>query len=80
MASHEGIGYPFLRQPSARSPKLRAYESLFLLNEGIDHVTALLRDMEKLPFADKEFGRVRHHRDRRGSLRHERRFHRPPRG
>jgi hypothetical protein len=54
MASNEGIGSPFLKQPSARSPKLRIYESLFLLNEGMDHVITLLREMEKLPFADKE--------------------------
>jgi hypothetical protein len=54
MASNEGIGSPFFKQPSARSPKLRIYESLFLLNEGMDHLIALLREMEKLPFADKE--------------------------
>jgi len=54
MASNEGIGSPFLKQPSARSSKLRIYESLFLLNEGMDHLIALLREMEKLPFADKE--------------------------
>ena len=54
MASNEGIGSPFLKQPSARSPKLRIYESLFLLNEGLDHVIALLREMKKLPLADKE--------------------------
>jgi hypothetical protein len=54
MASNEGIGSPFLKQPSARSPKLRIYESLFLLNEGMEHVIALLREMGKLPFADKE--------------------------
>jgi len=54
MASNEGIGSPFLKQPSARSPKLRIYESLFLLNEGIDHVITLLREVEKLPLADKE--------------------------
>src|SRR6266851_9134295 len=54
MASNEGIGSPFLKQPSARSPKLGIYESLFLLNEGMDHVITLLREMEKLPFADKE--------------------------
>jgi hypothetical protein len=34
--------------------KLRIYESLFLLNQGIDHVVALLRDMGKFPFADKD--------------------------
>jgi hypothetical protein len=54
MASNEGIGSPFLKQPSARSLKLRIYESLFLLNEGMDRVITLLREMEKLPFADKE--------------------------
>jgi hypothetical protein len=54
MASIEGIGSPFLKQLSARSPKLRIYESLFLLNEGIDHLVVLLRDMGKFPFADKE--------------------------
>jgi hypothetical protein len=54
MASNEGIGSPFLKQPSARSPKLRIYESLFLLNEGMDQLIALLREMEKLPLADKE--------------------------
>jgi hypothetical protein len=54
MASNESIGSPFLKQPAERSPKLRIYESLFLLNEGMDHIIAHLRDMEKLPFADKE--------------------------
>ena len=54
MASNEGIGSPFLKQPSECSPKLRIYQSLFLLNEGIDHVVALLRDMGKFPFADKD--------------------------
>ena len=54
MASNEGIGSPFLKQPSARSPKLRIYESLFLLNEGMDHLITLLHEMAKLPFADKE--------------------------
>src|SRR4030095_9895918 len=54
MASNEGIGSPFLKQPSARSPKLRIYESLCRLNEGMDRVITLLREMEKLPFADKE--------------------------
>jgi hypothetical protein len=54
MASTEGIGSPFLKQPSERSPKLRIYESLFLLNEGMDHVITLLREMEKLPLADNE--------------------------
>jgi len=54
MASNEGIGSPFPKQPSARSHKLRIYQSLFLLNEGVDHVITLLHSMGKFPFADKE--------------------------
>ena len=54
MASNEGIGSRFLKQPSVRSPKLRIYESLFLLNQGIDQVVTLLRDMAKFPFTDKD--------------------------
>lgn len=54
MAGNEGIGSPFVKQLSARSTKLRIYESLFLLNERIDHLVALLRDMGKFPFADKD--------------------------
>jgi hypothetical protein len=54
MADYEGIRSPFPTQPSARSPKLRIYESLFLLNEGVDHVIALMRSMENFPFADKD--------------------------
>ena len=54
MASLEGIRSPFPAQPSARSPKLRIYESLFLLNEGVDYVVALLRGLEKFPFAHKD--------------------------
>jgi len=54
MASTEGIRFPFPTQPSARSPKLRIYESLFLLNQGVDHVVAILRSMEKFPFAHKD--------------------------
>jgi hypothetical protein len=54
MASNEGIGSPFPKQHTERSPKLRIYESLFRLNEGMDHLITILREMEKLPFADKE--------------------------
>ena len=54
MADHDGIRSPFPAQPSARSPKLRIYESLFLLNQGVDHVVALLRGMEKFPFLHKD--------------------------
>jgi hypothetical protein len=54
MASFEGIRSPFSAQPSARSPKLRIYESLFLLNQGVDHLVALLRGMSKFRIADKE--------------------------
>ena len=54
MASIEGIGSPFPKQPSERCAKLRIYESLFLLNQSIDHVVKLLRNMRKFPFADKD--------------------------
>jgi hypothetical protein len=54
MADNEGIRSPFPTQPSAGSPKLRIYESLFLMNQGFDHLVALLRGMEKLPSAEKD--------------------------
>ena len=54
MASLEGIRSPFSTQPPARSAKLRIYESLFLLNQGIDQVVATLRGMEKFPFARRD--------------------------
>jgi len=54
MASNEGSGSPFPRQPAARSRKLRIYESLFLLNQGMDRVIALLRGLRKFSFADKK--------------------------
>jgi hypothetical protein len=53
MASLEGIRSSFPTQSSARSPKLRLYESLFLWNEGIDQLVANLRGMETLPVASK---------------------------
>jgi hypothetical protein len=53
MASSEGIPSHFPTQPSARSPKLRFYESLLLWNQGVDQLVATLRRLEKLPFADK---------------------------
>ena len=52
MASAEGID-PVSPQPSARSPKLRLYETLFLWNQGVDQLVALLRTMEKLSCARK---------------------------
>ncbi len=54
MAVNEVIRSSFPTQPHARSPKLRIYEHLFLWNQGVDHVVALLRHMEKFPFSDKE--------------------------
>jgi hypothetical protein len=53
MASFEGIPSAFAAQPSARSPKLRLYESPFLWNHSVDQLVAVLRGLEKLPFADK---------------------------
>lgn len=54
MASNEGSRSPFFAQPTARSPKLRIYESLFHLNQGVDHVVATLRGMRKFPFVRKD--------------------------
>ena len=54
MADNEGIRSPFPTQPSARSPKPRIYESLFLFNQGVDHLIALLRNLARFPFADKD--------------------------
>jgi hypothetical protein len=54
MANTEGIGSASPKQSSVHSPKLRIYESLFLLNQGFDHVVAILRGMEKFSIADKE--------------------------
>ena len=54
MADNEGIRSPFPTQPPAPSPKLRIYETLFLFNQGVDHLIALLHSMQKFPFAEKE--------------------------
>lgn len=54
MADNEGIRFLLPAQSSARSPKLRIYESLFLLNQGVDYAVAVLRGMEKFPFAHKD--------------------------
>jgi hypothetical protein len=54
MAVNEVIRSTFPTQPSARSPKLRIYESLFLFNQSVDHLIDLLHGMERLPFAEKE--------------------------
>ena len=53
MVTLEGIRSPIRTQP-APSSKLRIYESLFLLNQSIDQVVAILRRMANFPFADKE--------------------------
>jgi len=49
MAVEEGIGSIFPTQPSDRPPKLRIYESLFLPNQGVDHVIAILRALDTFP-------------------------------
>ena len=53
IASSEGIRSSFPTQHSPPSSKLRLYESLFLWNQGVDRLVALLRGMEKFPFARK---------------------------
>lgn len=54
MADTKDMRSLFPTQTSARSRKLRIYESLFLLNQGVDYVITLLRGMEKFPFAHKD--------------------------
>jgi hypothetical protein len=54
MVDNEGIRSLFSTQVSTRSPKLHIYESLFLFNQGVDHLAALLRSMVKFSFVDKE--------------------------
>ena len=54
MANNKGIRPHFSTQVSTRSPILRIYESLFLFNQGVERVVALLRNMEKFHFADRE--------------------------
>jgi hypothetical protein len=53
MASSQGTRSPLPAQPSSRSPKLRLYENLFLWNQGIDQLVAILRRMEKFSFVSK---------------------------
>ena len=54
MPASEGIRSPIPMQVSARSTKLRIYESLFQFNQSIDHVIGLLRKMGSFRFADRE--------------------------
>jgi len=54
MARKQGIGSPFAAQRSARSRKLLVYETLFHLNQSVDHVIEVMHGMEKLPSANKE--------------------------
>ena len=54
MAVNEGTRSLLPTQLFTRSPKPRIYESLFLLNQGVDYIIAILHGMEKFPFADKE--------------------------
>lgn len=54
MARSEVTRSPFSPQLSASSAKLRIYESLFLWNQSIDQVVAILLGMAEFPFADKK--------------------------
>lgn len=58
MASSEGTRSSFPAQPSSRSPKLRLYENLFLWNQGVDQLVAILRRMAKFSCAHN--GRLHH--------------------
>ena len=54
MAENQGIGSPFPKQLPRTSSKLLTYEGLFLLNQSVDQVVAVLRKMERLPTAYKQ--------------------------
>jgi len=54
MADTQGIRSASLTQPFVPSSKLCVYESLFLFNQGVDHLVSLLHKMARFPFADKD--------------------------
>jgi hypothetical protein len=55
MASLEGIHLRFRTQPLARSPKLRVYEYLHLLNQRLQETLQILQGLEKCPGLRRDF-------------------------
>jgi hypothetical protein len=55
MADTEGIRSPFSTQLIPRSPKLRIYEYLFLLNQKLQEAVQILKQLEKCPWLRRDF-------------------------
>jgi hypothetical protein len=55
MAATEGIRSSFWTQPVPRSPKLRIYECLFLLNQKLQETVQILKRLEKCPWLRRDF-------------------------
>lgn len=55
MAATEGIRSSFSTQPVLRSPKLRIYEYLFLLNQKLQETVQILKQLEKCPWLRRDF-------------------------
>ena len=55
MAATQGIRSCFPAQPIQRSPKLRIYEYLFLLNPKLQETVQILKQLEKCPWLRRDF-------------------------
>src|SRR6202022_3101860 len=55
MVYKEGIGASFSTQLIPRSPKLRIYEYLFLLNQKLQEAVQILKQLEKCPWLRRDF-------------------------
>jgi hypothetical protein len=55
MAATEGIRSSFSTQLTPRSPKLRIYEYLFLLNQRLQETVQILKALEKCPWLRRGF-------------------------
>ena len=55
MADTEGIRSSFSTQLIPRSPKLRIYEYLFLLNQKLQETVQILKQLEKCPWLRRDF-------------------------
>ena len=55
MADTEGIRSSFSTQLIPRSPKLRIYEYLFLLNQKLQEAVQILKQLEKCPWLRRDF-------------------------
>jgi hypothetical protein len=55
MAATQGIRSCFPAQPIPRSPKLRIYEYLFLLNQKLQETVQILKQLEKCPWLRRDF-------------------------